>query len=461
MSIYSAENRVYETILDSIGHTPVVRLNRIEKDLPCELYAKLEFLNAGGSLKDRIGKRMVLEGERAGLWKPGDTLIEPTSGNTGIGIALAAAVRGYKAIITLPKKMSNEKIAVLRALGADIIRTPTEAAWDDYDSHISVANRLRDSLPNAHIPDQYSNPNNPLAHYEGTAEEIVQQFQGKLDMVVVSAGTGGAITGIAKKLKEKIPGIIVVGVDPYGSILAGPDTPRTYYVEGIGYDFIPKVFDGSIVDHWYKSEDKESFTNARRLIKEEGLLCGGSCGATLSGALKYAADLLKPGQRCLVVLADGIRNYLTKFADDRWMIDLGFLDVPASPAIPEKTAGEVALKDVPTVLLSQTVGDAVRIFKENPSINHLPIVEGVYIKGIVSTQTVLMFLGGGGSKDAPVKDAEIPVFRTLPSDTPLSVVRFSLDVNNGVALVGDKDDSGKNVLKGLITSNQMFHSVFE
>lgn len=461
MSIYSEENRVYETILDSIGHTPVVRLNRIEKDLPCELYAKLEFLNAGGSLKDRIGKRMVLEGEKAGLWKPGDTLIEPTSGNTGIGIALAAAVRGYKAIITLPKKMSNEKIAVLRALGADIIRTPTEAAFDDYDSHISVANRLRDSLPNAHIPDQYANPNNPLAHYEGTAEEIVQQFQGKLDMVVVSAGTGGAITGIAKKLKEKIPGIIVVGVDPYGSILAGPDTPRTYYVEGIGYDFIPKVFDASVVDHWYKSEDKESFTNARRLIREEGLLCGGSCGATLAGALKFAAELLKPGQRCLVVLADGIRNYLTKFADDRWMIDLGFLDVPASPAIPDKTVGDVALKDVPTVLVSQTVGDAVRIFKENPSINHLPIVEGVYIKGIVSTQTVLMFLGGGGSKDAPVKDAEIPVFRTLASNTPLSVVRFSLDVNNGVALVGDKDDSGKNVLKGLITSNQLFHSVFE
>jgi len=319
---------------------------------------------------------------------------------------------------------------------------------------------LKEKLENAHIPDQYSNPNNPLAHYEGTADEIVKQFGGKLDMVVISAGTGGAITGIAKKLKEKIPGIIVVGVDPQGSILSGPDTSKSYYVEGIGYDFIPDVFDVSVADHWYKSEDKESFIWARKLIRDEGLLCGGSSGSTLCGALKYAANL-KPGQRCLVLLADGIRNYLTKFVDDRWMNDLGFLDAPPSDVVPDRTVGDIALKNVTTVSISQTVGDAVKLFKENPLIQHLPIVDGVNAKGIVSTQTVLMFLTNGGSTSAQIKDAEIPVFRTLPSNTPLNVARFSLDVNAGVALVADKDESGNNVLKGLLTTNQLFHSIIE
>merc|ERR1712137_1377647 len=365
MSIYSEENRVYEDVLGAIGNTPVVRLGKIEKELKCELWGKCEFFNAGGSVKDRIGKRMVIEGEKKGTWKPGDILIEPTSGNTGIGLSLASAVRGYKALITMPKKMSNEKIAVLRALGADIIRTPTEAAFDDPDSHISVANNKNAELENSHIPDQYKNENNPLAHYEGTAEELLKQFDGKIDMVVVGAGTGGTITGIAKKLKEKIPGVKVVGVDPYGSILAGPDPPRSYQVEGIGYDFLPDVFDGSLVDSWHKCEDKESFINARRLIREEGILCGGSSGSALSGALK-AAQELREGKRCVVLLPDSIRNYITKFADDRWMYDNQFYDAPASSTVPQKTVGDIA-QALATISSNATCEDAINLFKENPS----------------------------------------------------------------------------------------------
>jgi cystathionine beta-synthase len=311
---------LYQNILETIGRTPMVRLNRIAQGLECELYAKCEFMNPGGSVKDRIGYRMVLDAEKSGRIKPGDTLIEPTSGNTGIGIALAGAVRGYKVIITLPEKMSREKQVTLIALGAKVIRTPTEAAWDSPESHISVAKRLQKEIPNAHILDQYSNPSNPQVHYETTGQEILDDLEGRLDMVVISAGTGGTITGVAKRLKEHNPKIQIVGADPEGSILGGGTTIHSYKVEGIGYDFFPDVLDLKLVDTWVKTNDREAFLNARRLIREEGLLCGGSCGSAMS-AVFATAKTLKKGQRCVVILPDGIRNYMTKFVDDQWMTD--------------------------------------------------------------------------------------------------------------------------------------------
>ena len=314
---------IHDNVLSTIGDTPIVKINKIAKNLDCNVYAKCEFFNPGGSIKDRIGWNMVEEAEKSGRIKPGDTLIEPTSGNTGQGIALAAAVKGYKCIIIMPEKMSQEKQIAIEALGAKIVRTPTEALSSDPESHISVAKKLNSELDNSHILDQYSNPANPDAHYYGTAEEIIKDFSDNLDMVVMSVGTGGTITGVAKRLKEKIPHISIVGADPEGSILGGGDEISSYLVEGIGYDFFPDVLDNSLVDRYIKTKDEESFIMARRIIKEEGLLCGGSCGATMVAALQAASNL-KKGQNCLVVLADGIRNYMTKFPNDDWMKEKGF-----------------------------------------------------------------------------------------------------------------------------------------
>lgn len=313
-----------DNILQAIGKTPIVKLNRIGKDLDCSLYAKCEFLNPGGSVKDRIGYYMVEQAEKNGQIKPGDTLIEPTSGNTGIGIALAGAVKGYSVIITMPEKMSREKQVVLEALGAKIYRTPTEAASDSPESHISLAKKLNAEIPNSYILDQYGNPNNPKVHYLFTAQEILDDMGADLDMVVMTVGTGGTITGVAKKLKEVNPKIQIIGVDPYGSILGGGTEVYPYAVEGIGYDFIPDVLDNSLVDEYIKVNDQDSFLMARRLIREEGYLCGGSSGSALWGALQVAGRL-KKGQRCLVIMPDNIRNYLTKFVDNNWMKAQGFL----------------------------------------------------------------------------------------------------------------------------------------
>jgi|TARA_B100001996_G_C18600055_1_gene569474 cystathionine beta-synthase len=314
---------ILNNILEAIGNTPIVKLDKVGSELRCNLFAKCEYLNPGGSVKDRIGFRMIDEAEKSGQIKPGDTLIEPSSGNTGIGLALAAAVKGYKLIITMPEKMSMEKEVVLEALGAKIIRTPTEVSYDDPKSLFGVAKQLQKETPNSHILDQYSNNNNPDAHYNGTAQEIIDEFGDTLDMVVISTGTGGTITGIAKKLKETISNIEIVGVDPVGSILGGGSEVTPYHVEGIGYDFFPDVLDNSLVDQYIKTTDKDSFAMAKRLIKEEGLLIGGSCGAAVWGAIE-AAKNLDSNKNVLVILPDSIRNYLSKFVNKQWLKNNGF-----------------------------------------------------------------------------------------------------------------------------------------
>lgn len=320
---------ILDNILQAIGNTPIVKLNRIGKDLDACLYAKCEYFSAGGSIKDRIALHMVEEAEKNGQIKPGDTLIEATSGNTGIGFALVGAVKGYRVIITMPEKMSREKEVILEALGATIYRTPTEAAWDAPDSHISLAKKLQKEIPNAHILDQYANPANPDAHYQFTAQEILNDMGHDLAMVVMGVGTGGTISGVARRLKEAIPHIQIIGVDPYGSILGGGTEIHPYLVEGIGYDFFPKVLNNDIIDRYIKVNDHDSFHMARRLIKEEGLLVGGSSGTAMWAALQAAKDL-KKGQRCLVLLPDGVRNYMSKFVDDRWMMQQGLLTEKSS-----------------------------------------------------------------------------------------------------------------------------------
>lgn len=313
-----------DTILQAVGKTPLVRINRVVDGLSCELYGKCEFLNPGGSVKDRAALSMLEQAEKDGHIKPGDTLIEATSGNTGIGVAMAAAVKGYQVIITMPEKMSNEKHVVLEALGAKIYRTPTFAAWNDPESHISLAKKLLQEIPRSFYLNQYANPANVASHYTQTAQEILDDAGDDLAMIVCSVGTGGTITGLAKKCKEVNPKIRIIGADPYGSILGGGDEVYPFLVEGIGYDFIPEILDNSLVDEYVKVTDKDTFLIARRLIREEGLLVGGSSGTAVFAALQ-AAKKLSLGQKCVVILPDCLRNYTTKFAHDDWMKENGFL----------------------------------------------------------------------------------------------------------------------------------------
>lgn len=433
--------RICDSIMEAIGETPLVRINKLASDLECEVLAKCEFFNAGGSVKDRIGKQMVEDAEKSGRIKPGDTLIEPTSGNTGIGIALAAATKGYRCIICLPEKMSKEKVDVLKALGAEIVRTPTEAAWDAPDSHISVAKRLNQEIPNSHILDQYKNPSNPNAHYDGTAVEILRQCNGKVDMLVAGVGTGGTITGIAKKLKEHNPDIIIVGVDPEGSILAQPDhlndkhRLEPYQVEGIGYDFIPSVLDRSIVDEWYKSNDDESLVMMRKLIREEGLLCGGSCGAAVSCALK-AAKTLKKGQRCVVILPDSVRNYMTKCLSDDWMIKHGFVDNNIIKPKEFQTwwakqkVSNIAMTAPLTISSSVTCKEAISLLK-GEGFDMVPVIgtEGNVIGVVTEGNMTSNILSGRANPDASVQDAKVVYknYSKFSMNDNLGDVALSLD----------------------------------
>ncbi|MHC5009736.1 MAG: cystathionine beta-synthase [Planctomycetota bacterium] len=376
-----------DSVLDAIGHTPLVRLRRIGKEAGCEILAKCEHLNAGGSVKDRIGRRMIEEAQRSGRIRPGDTLIEPTSGNTGIGMALAAAIYGYRMIITMPEKMSREKQVMLEALGAEIIRTPTEAAWDAPESHIGVARQLERILPNAHILDQYSNPDNPLAHYEGTGQEILDQTGGRLDYLVLSAGTGGTITGAARRVKEALPDVKVVGVDPVGSILAGPGPIAPYKVEGIGYDFIPDVLDRELVDEWVKTEDRESFLMARRLIREEGLLVGGSSGSAVWASVEIAKKY-GPGKRIVTMVCDSVRNYMTKFVDERWMRENGFTESPWETRTLGELLASMPRRDLITATSADTVGEVILRMKEE-AVSQIPVVDDGRVVGIVTESDLL------------------------------------------------------------------------
>jgi len=437
--------KILDSILDAIGNTPMVRLNTIGRRTGCEILAKCEFLNAGGSVKDRIGKRMVEQAEKAGRIKPGDTLIEPTSGNTGIGMALAAAVKGYRMIITMPQKMSREKQVVLEALGAEIVRTPTEAAFDAPESHIGVAKRLCSILPNAHILDQYSNPDNPDAHYDGTGTEIVEQVGGKLDAMVITAGTGGTLTGVARKLKEEIPGCEIIAVDPEGSILAGPGPIASYKVEGIGYDFIPDVLDRSLVDRWIKSRDRESFLMARRLIRQEGLLVGGSAGSCVWAAVKVAEEM-GPGKRIGVILPDSVRNYMTKFLDDAWMRENGF-----SEGLWESNSVGDLLRSLPprevwSATVEESVADACGRMKRH-GVSQLPVVENGRLVGMIAETDVLSRIVAGNSVlQNTVAEAMMRDPRTVHIDDDASILTqiFAL------GLIGVVVDDHHH-LKGIVT----------
>jgi cystathionine beta-synthase len=371
--------REYPTVLELVGNTPIVRLDSLGRDVAPQLLAKLEYVNPGGSVKDRIGLAMIEKAESEGKLKPGGTIVEPTSGNTGVGLAIAAAKKGYRCIFVMPDKMSQEKISMLRAYGAEVVICPTAVEPDSPESYYSVSDRLAEEIPGGFKPDQYSNMSNPEAHYLHTGPEIFEQTGGEIDAIVISVGTGGTISGVGRYFKEYRPDVLIVGADPEGSVYTAKEDRdvHPYLVEGIGKDTWPKTMDRSVVDEWVRVSDRDSFLTARRLAREEGLLVGGSGGTTVWAALEIAKRF-GPDARILTMIPDSGRSYMSKFYDDNWMLEHGFAErrVPAptvSELLRSKPLEEIAVPALITIASNQKVGEAIDVMQQY-SISQLPVV---------------------------------------------------------------------------------------
>ena len=366
----------YPTILDLVGGTPLIRLDRIGRGVEPTLLAKLDHLNPGGSVKDRIGVAMIDAAEAEGKLKPGGTIVEPTSGNTGVGLAIVAALRGYRCIFVMPDKVATEKISLLRAYGAEVVICPTAVEPSSPESYYSVSNRLAEEIPGAFKPDQYSNPANPAAHYASTGPELWEQTEGELDVIVFSVGTGGTISGTARYLKEQKPDLVVVGADPEGSIYSS-ETVHPYLVEGIGEDFWPTTYDPALVDEYVTVSDRDSFLTARRLAREEGLLVGGSTGTAVWAMLETAKRFGK-NTTIATIVPDSGRGYLSKFYDDHWLAEYGILERrTASPSIEEvlafRRAEAGAVQPLVFVETHQKVGAAIELMQRY-GISQIPVV---------------------------------------------------------------------------------------
>jgi cystathionine beta-synthase len=374
-----------ESILDLVGNTPLVRLSKVTEGLRPVILAKLEQLNPGGSVKDRIGRAMLEDAERRGLLRPGGTIVEPTSGNTGHGLAMAAAIKGYKMIFVMPDKMSTEKISLLRAYGAEVVICPTNVERESPQSYYSVADRLTREVPGAFQPNQYFNPRNPEAHYKTTGPEIWRQTEGRITTFVAGVGTGGTISGVGKYLKEQNPAVRVIAADPEGSIYSGEIAP--YKVEGVGEDFWPGTFDREIVDEFIQVTDRECFVAARKLARQEGILVGGSAGLALHAAIQVAVDS-KPDDVIVVLLPDTGRNYLSKFFSDEWMRQNGYLQrlVPARVREVIDAAHTDHVPELVSVGAGKTVGEAIDLMQQY-GISQLLVTEsgGTALNGVVGS----------------------------------------------------------------------------
>ncbi len=416
--------QVYANILECVGKTPIVKLNRLGADLNHDFYVKLEFLNPGSSVKDRIALQMVDDAVASGQLKPGGTIIECTSGNTGMGLAMVAAVRGFQCAFVMPDKVSNEKVKSLRAFGARVITTPTAVEPEDPRSYYSVAKRLAFEIPNSFYANQYQNPSNPNAHYQMTGPEIWEQMGNKLDYLVVATGTGGTISGAAKYLKEKNSKIKTLCVDPEGSVFLDyfktgklPKILTTYKVEGFGEDFLPGTIDFKMIDEMVQVSDKECFCIARDLAKKEGLFVGGSCGGAVAGALKYARDL-KERKTFLIILPDSGSRYLSKFYDDDWMRANRFLE-------PSETLGTIRdllgdrLGKVIVARAEQKVGDIVALMKKH-SISQLPVIQKEKLIGLISEVDLLSAMLEGDAKERTIEHYVDQDYKAISPDTGIS-----------------------------------------
>jgi cystathionine beta-synthase len=439
-----------DTILDLVGETPLVRLTRVTRDLDAVgpaarqplILGKLEMLNPGGSVKDRIGLPMIEAAEREGLLRAGGTIVEPTSGNTGHGLAIAAALKGYRCIFVMADKQSTEKQALLRAYGAEVVLCPTNVAPESPESYYSVAARLARDIPGAFKPDQYWNQANPRAHEATTGPEIWRQTEGHVTHVVVSAGTGGTITGVGRFLRQQNADIVIVGADPEGSVLSG-DTPRPYLTEGIGEDFLPGTFDPTVVDRWVRVSDRAAFAMARRITREEGILAGESCGTAVVAALDEAARVMRErGPRAaeaviVVILPDGGRSYLSKLYNDEWMRVNGLLPTTGGVVRVGDVLGDhhhdEALPSVVVARTSQRVGEAIELLQQY-GISQMPVTErdDEAIEGIVGS------IDEKGLLDRAYREPAV-VERTVGEvmERPLPTVDVSASLDDAFALLAD------------------------
>jgi cystathionine beta-synthase len=417
-----------ESILQSVGRTPLVQLRRLSEGLQAKVYVKVESLNPGGSVKDRVAVAMIGEAERRGWLRPGGTVIEATAGNTGVGLAMVAAVKGYRCIFVLPDKMSREKISLLKAYGAEVVITPTAVAPDSPDSYNGVADRLTREIPGAWRANQFANLTNPDIHYHSTGPEIWEQTDGRISVFVAGVGTGGTISGVARYLKERNPDVKIVGADPEGSVLSG-DSPRPWKVEGIGEDFVPRTFNSQLVDDWVRVGDAESFHTARALARREGILVGGSSGTAVAAALRYARRLT--GEHLVVALcADTGRNYLSKFFDDEWLAANNLvLDVQPSHSIGDllKTRGP---RQLVTVSPEATVQSAIELM-QSAGISQLPVLQDGKPVGSVQEVTLARILHDNRDPD------RVTVGEIMAKPLPQLDVAIHLDEAYRMLLAGN------------------------
>ena len=435
----------FESALDAVGNTPLIRLRRVVDDAACLVLAKVEYVNPGGSVKDRPAVAMLREAEAAGLLRPGSTIVEATSGNTGTGLAMAAAIRGYRCILVMPDKMSKEKIDLLRAYGAEVVVTPTNVSSDSPESYYGVASRLVSEISGAFMPNQWHNHSNPDAHYHTTGPEIWTQTGGTITHFVSGLGTGGTISGTARYLKEKNPAIRVVGADPEGSIYSG-DTPKSYAVEGIGMSYLPETVDLKVIDEMTRVSDRESFLMARRITREEGLLVGGSSGTAAVAAIKLAKTL-PPEAVLVVVFPDSGRGYMSKIFNDEWMIANGFLAEGKRAA----TVGDVLRSKEPLPpMITVEDGDAVRDALDKLrrfEISQLPVVDGDRIVGSVNDVAVMQAVFDRSDiLHRAVREVMGRPFPSLEQDADIDRAYKLLSLANSAIVV---TDAGKPV--GVVT----------